>query len=310
MEVATVGILPPEPTLPLSYWNSLSQEDRAEFIKLRNQLHQSQKTSVKDRRLVSFSNEMTSIHAFLERSDVGHEQRSVLAGVAFAGPFICVNTRQLKSFLGRCKSSINGSLQQLGYVAVRTKSKARTCVLSILPSLANEPNLLRQWTVRGASNDAHFCLVSRFQPNPLPTITPDDLNDERKPAPAARTGSTTLQTQAQQISNLLIRGVVGNNQSRPQPTQSSTPARREYDFDLSAFSEFRVPDTRLPEMSTSYSVDYLSSLGDTGMFVEDTIGDFGSFLIDGLGKTVPRSQSAYFSGSDWLGIEEPALTYE
>ena len=120
----SLSIRPPEPNLPATYWNTLTNEDRAEFIKLRTQLHQSQKTSVKDRRLVSFSNEMTAILAFLERTEAGHEQRSILAGVAFAGPFICVNTRQLKSFLGRCKSSINGSFQQLGYVAVRTKSKA------------------------------------------------------------------------------------------------------------------------------------------------------------------------------------------
>ena len=305
MDVASVAILPPEPTLPLSYWNSLSHEDRAEFIKLRNQLHESQKTSVKDRRLVSFSNEMTSIHAFLERSDVGHEQRSVLAGVAFAGPFICVNTRQLKSFLGRCKSSINGSLQQLGYVAVRTKSKARTCVLSILPSLANEPNLLRQWTVRGASNDAHFCLVSRFQPNPLPTITPDDLNDERRPAPPPRPANTVLQTQVQQISNFLIRGV-HNNQPRPLPQPAATPERRELDFDLSAFSEFRGPDMRVPEMSTSYSVDYLAGLGDS--LYEDSLNDWTDSLFEGIGRPVPRSQSAYFAGGgDWLNIEETAF---
>jgi hypothetical protein len=69
---------------------------------------------------------------FLEYSESHREERCILAGIAFAGPFICVNTRLLKSFLGRCKSSINGGFQQMGYVAIKTKTKARGCVAAVL----------------------------------------------------------------------------------------------------------------------------------------------------------------------------------
>ena len=184
----------PDPSLPIAYWNQLSQDDKDEFIRLRTSLQQSQKQSntVKDSRLMAFSNEMKTILKFIEHDESGRQQRSILTGVAFAGPFICVNTRQLKNFLGRCKSSINGSLQQLGYIAVKTKSKARSCVLAVMPLLSNDVNLLRQWTVRGASEDALFCFVSNFQPNPMPIITSEDLNEERRSAVVAKLSSTMI----------------------------------------------------------------------------------------------------------------------
>jgi hypothetical protein len=297
--LAITALRPPDTGLPSGYWNSLSQEDKTEFLKLRNRLHQNQKTSVKDRRLVSFSNEMLAILGFLERSDSCHEQRSILVGVSFAGPFICVNTRQLKSFLGRCKSSINGSLQQLGYIAVRTKSKARACVLSVMPSLANERNLLRQWTVRGASDDAHFCFISRFQPEPLPTITADDLNEERKPMPIVHNEKPSISHQAiiqqqQQQSALssVLRSMVSFAQQVHQnPTQHGK--RRVYNFDLSSFTESKVP-TKLPEMKPSYSMHNILDLD------EDVTGRM-DLDWDSVGaKSVIRSRSVVLTnGNDW-----------
>jgi hypothetical protein len=95
-----------------------------------------------------FRNEVQLI---IDGTPFGREERSIVCGIAVAGPLIAVNTRQLKSLIGRCKSSINGSFRQLGYLAVKTKSKARECVLVILPSLKGDPGSLRQWTVRFSS---------------------------------------------------------------------------------------------------------------------------------------------------------------
>lgn len=184
------GFRAQEISLPPVYWNRLSQEEKSEFQKLRAHFHQAQKVSSKDPRLISFSNELQKVLHFLEESPVTREPRTILVGVAFAGPFICVNTRQLKSFLGRCKSSINGSFQQLGYVALRTKSKARSCVLSILPALSNDLNLLRQWTVRYASCEAKFCFLSSINRSTLPQITEDDLNEDKKSTQVVRFNTT------------------------------------------------------------------------------------------------------------------------
>jgi hypothetical protein len=165
--------------VPVVYWNLLPQDDRSEYIRLRTSFHHAQKISSKDRRVVTFRRELTIVIQFLERSPENLEARCIVTGVCFAGGIVCVNTRQLKGFLKRCKSSINGSFQQLGYVALRTKSKARNCVLTVLPSLQHDQNILRQWTVRAVSDDAEFCFLSSFSGAGLPEITDRDLLEDR-----------------------------------------------------------------------------------------------------------------------------------
>jgi hypothetical protein len=165
--------------VPDAYWRLLSQDDRTEYLRLRNSFHHGQKISSKDRRIVTFRRELTIVVQYLERSPDNLEARSIVTGVCFAGRAVCVNTRQLKGFLNRCKSSINGSFQQLGYLALRTKSKARNCVLAVLPSLQKDSNILKQWTVRVMSDHADFCFISSFSKVVLPEITKEDLLEEQ-----------------------------------------------------------------------------------------------------------------------------------
>jgi hypothetical protein len=106
------------------------------------------------------------------------EARAVVSGICFAGPMICVNTRQLKNLLCRCKSSINGILQELGYVGLRVRSETRSCVLASMPSLEWSADILRRWSVRHASTDAKFCFLSRFPRPPMPESTQDDIQRE------------------------------------------------------------------------------------------------------------------------------------
>lgn len=234
-----------EINLPPVYWNALSQEDKIEFQRLRTLFHKNQKTSTKDRRLVSFSNELQTVLKYLEHSTSGRENRTILVGVCFAGPFICVNTRQLKNFLGRCKSSINGSLQQLGYVALKTKSKARTCVLSIIPSLANDANVLRQWTVRFASNDAQICFISSVRSVQLPTITEEDINDDKKQI------NTTQNAQFYPQSHGLPLGIPARVPTFPQQIAIPKPQ----DLPVGPIETSWPKPAQNHDMTTSYSVD-------------------------------------------------------
>ena len=208
--------------LPSHYWNRLSTEDQLEFTSLRSHFHQSQKMPTKDRRLVSFSNELSVILKFIERSESTREIRTILCGVAFGGPFICVNTRQLKNFLGRCKSSINGSFQQLGYVAVRTKSKARDCVLAIIPSLINDQDILRQWTVRCACDSAMFCFVTSIPNLVFPEITEDDLNDDHHTRPVITPLSRSYSQNVDSIRRNLPNQLPLNSLNVPQTNDNMT----------------------------------------------------------------------------------------
>ena len=264
------------------YWNNLGQEDRVEFQRLRQHFHQNQKITTKDPRLICFSNELSAILKFIEHSAQGRENRTILAGVAFAGPFICVNTRQLKNFLGRCKSSINGSFQQLGYVALKTKSKARTCVLSLLPSLMNDQNTLRQWTVRWASNDAKFCFVTSLTNIQLPNITEDDLNDDHK-------SSVTQRMNINPVSQLLA---MPRTYSVPikapvEPIEQINYAQN--DMINSPFSYGFNPEM------TSYSVSSFQALD---IMNDDNHGDDWNPMLEH--RSLPRSQSVNFGKNEQI----------
>jgi hypothetical protein len=167
-------------SVPLFFWNQLSPDDKSEFIRLRSSFHETQKTSSKDRHSITFQRELNIAFQYVERQLEHIDARAILTGVCFAGPIVCVNNRQLKSFLGRCKSSINGSFQQLGFTALRSKSKARDCVMAVLPALRGSP-IARQWTARYVSADAQFCFLSSIPHDHLPLILPEDLYDERRP---------------------------------------------------------------------------------------------------------------------------------
>lgn len=162
--------------IPIAIWNQLTKEDQIDYIHHRVQFHKQQRSSVgKDSRVASFHKELLAARSYIERREGGKEERSIVCGVCFAGKYICINTRLLKSFLGRCKSSINGSLQQMGYVALRTKTKARNCVLAVMHSLVGDVNNLRQWSVRCASEGAEFTIESSFPDAKLPEINESDL---------------------------------------------------------------------------------------------------------------------------------------
>ena len=163
------------------HWARLSQEDQTEFVKLHAHFRHQQKSPMKDRRSLTFAAEMTLVLKYIDRSPSNREERSMIAGAAFAGPFVCVNTRTLKCFLCRCKSSINGCFQQIGYISVRTKHKSKKCLISVLPSIEKDPTSLRQWTVRCAVEESLLCFVPKSPIKNLPAITDEDLYEEKKP---------------------------------------------------------------------------------------------------------------------------------
>jgi hypothetical protein len=195
-----------------------------------------------------FPRELTTVIEYLERSSDNREARCIVAGVCFAGGLVCVNTQQLKGFLKRCKSSINGSFQQLGYVALRTKAKARNCVLTVLPSLQNDQRVLRQWTVRVVSEEADFCFLSSFTRVALPEITDEDLVQERPPQKANATPSPPPQTVVQLPRQVMFAFPGADTHVSFKP--------KLLDNDLPGFADFDVAATAAacPPSSTS-SVD-------------------------------------------------------
>lgn len=236
------------------YCNCMSLEDQNEYINLKSAFHQNLKSPTKDKRFSAFSSELSILLAFTERSTNGVEERSIAAGIAFAGPYICVNTRQLKNFIGRCKSSLNGSFQQLGYVAVRPKQKTKACVLACLPSLAGDISSLRQWTVRYASADATCCFASKvINSSRLPKITESDLYDE---------GKVPESPPVFELPQILQETVI---QPHPlvEPVFQKPPVKdltvKQLEFDLSCFDDVVLNEKtmKIPDVMASFSMDLI-----------------------------------------------------
>lgn len=169
-----------EVKMPCHHWRLLSTEDQSTFRQLHVHFLQQQKDHLKDRRNNSFFNDILCLMKYIDYSSVRRDDRAICVGLAFSGPFVCVNTQQLKTILGRCKSSINNSFQQIGYDAVKNKSKSKEAVLAIIPSLIAEQSTLRKWTVRCASESATCCFYSYYQTPQLPFISDEDLYDDKK----------------------------------------------------------------------------------------------------------------------------------
>jgi hypothetical protein len=155
-------------------WAILSNQDKQTYLNLRSKFVQPARPHQKDRNSIVFRSEVHSIIDYIDSSVPGREHRSIICGLLVADPFICVNNRQLKHLIGRCKSSINGSFQQIGYMAVKTKDKARQCTKVLIPSLATDPGQLRQWTVRFNRSFADIGFTSCE----LPLVTDDDLYED------------------------------------------------------------------------------------------------------------------------------------
>ena len=166
--------------VPRNHWNQLTAEDQATFRQLHLHFLQQQKEHMKDRKTSFFFNDILCLMKFIDYTVLRRDDRAICTGLAFSGPFACVNTQQLKVILGRCKSSINNSFQQIGYDAVKNKTKSREAVLAIIPSLIAEQNTLRKWTVRCVSETATCCFLSYYHAPQLPFITDEDLYDEKK----------------------------------------------------------------------------------------------------------------------------------
>jgi hypothetical protein len=172
------GTQPPKASIPPYFWRLLSPNDKNEFTQLRSIFYQNKGSMARHRRALTFANELHMVLDYIERAPDNMESRAIVSGICFTGPIICVNTRQLKSLLSRCKSSINGILQELGYASLRPRSKTRSCIFAILPSIERTPEIARHWSVRHASERSSFCFVSKFPTPVLPTIAREDLDQE------------------------------------------------------------------------------------------------------------------------------------
>jgi hypothetical protein len=140
---------------------SLSVEDSAALTQLRS-LFSPHRSS-------SFLQDLMLIITFVERRPEDRELRAHVTGVLRMPPFLCINTRVLKNLIHRCKSSINNSLQGLGYTTVKGKTTGDSSVLAEIATFLQCSPSSKQWTVR---------LCNEVPQLPIPVIeTHEDRED-------------------------------------------------------------------------------------------------------------------------------------
>jgi hypothetical protein len=208
--------------VPLRQWSELGDYDHQRYHELRLFFRQQQKDLLRERRSASFSGEIMAILSYIDHRPTGRDQRCIICGIACSGPFICVNTQQLKYLVGRCKSSINSGFQQMGYEVVRDRMAGRDAIVAIIPELRVDPATIRQWTVRSANDSCQLCFCSVFMP---PGVEP--------PKPAAAIPKVTIEL--------------------PKPTIR-------FDFEFRAVESGSEEDLTFPDLPLSFSVDTLSGL--------------------------------------------------
>jgi hypothetical protein len=130
------------------YWYQLSSSDQLAYQDLQNEFYQDARKSRKGERLECFMNRIKCIKRFVQQHDDSDWKRSLVCGIFFFPESIVINIQQLRILMGKCKSSINGSLQQLGYVADPQGQGVERELWGRIPAPHRNLTDMKKWTVR------------------------------------------------------------------------------------------------------------------------------------------------------------------
>lgn len=143
----TLRNLPLDP-LP-NYWSILDEYDQQEYLRLRSEFHCSIEKSQRKDRIDVFVQRLKCIRDFIEKRDPSTMwKRVMVSGVMFLSSSLAINIQQLRVLMGRCKSSINGSLQQLGYVSKPSTQEIDQEMIQMVSLLKDDHAQMRKWTIR------------------------------------------------------------------------------------------------------------------------------------------------------------------
>jgi hypothetical protein len=158
------------PALP-RHWELLSRDDQAKYLTLQQSLATPSGKNRRNRSVETFPQTLETIKSFVNRNDGDDWKRSLVCGVCWLNSegTVAVNIRQLRVLVSKCKSSINGSFQLLGFSLVSAGTECSGSIGRCLPVLHDNFQELRQWTVRkNAATDTsgHHCPPSCISPAP------------------------------------------------------------------------------------------------------------------------------------------------
>jgi hypothetical protein len=159
----------------------LSSDDRAHLERLQSFVRSPASKYNRNRKLSAFNEILTMICSFCDRHPDDRWKRCLVCGVC---PLECgalaVNTHQLTSFLKRSKSSINGVLADLGYVAVQVSDRDLGFLRAVLQKL-DCCHEIRKWTIRRLRNAGRLAPELPILAEGLPGELDRDVHEEKMP---------------------------------------------------------------------------------------------------------------------------------
>ena len=112
--------------------------------------------NLRNKRIETFNEAIQEIKKYAVRGTPDDWKRCLVCGILWLPNGIAINTHQLRLILFKCKSSINGSLLQMGYDITCGRSESANTISSEFSILKEMPTEIRQWTVRKKSQEQCF----------------------------------------------------------------------------------------------------------------------------------------------------------
>ena len=130
------------------YWGLLSEADQVQYNALRIAFTPGSILSPRNASPETFEDMLSMIRNFAERGDDNDWRRFLVCGICWLDDAVAVNTRQLRLLVSKCKSSINGSLQKMGFTTNTSHTESWKNLFPKIPLLKDNFHELRQWTIR------------------------------------------------------------------------------------------------------------------------------------------------------------------
>lgn len=130
------------------FYDILNEDDRQRYCTLRTTLSSNLCRNCRGKRLENFNEMLAAIKSFCMRGDDDDWKRCLVCGVCWLPVGIAINNRQFSLLISKCKSSINGSLQRMGFGTIQSRSESTKVLSDALPLLKDNFVELREWSVR------------------------------------------------------------------------------------------------------------------------------------------------------------------
>jgi hypothetical protein len=149
----------------------LNEEDKTKYLELRTRLSFSQ-PNLRNGGISLFVKLLNTIRQYTIRGEPDDPIRCATCGICWLPDGIAYCAGQLSLLIGKCKSSINGSLQKIGYSSQLVRGEGTMTLALYLPFLKDHPIEHRKWTVRKVINRFFLSLSTPPPTEPKEMVKP------------------------------------------------------------------------------------------------------------------------------------------